>query len=149
MSLIDQEVNLMDIESGSFLDVGFHNVYVFTMQEIQEQGKTPYIEMVFRNEQAQTHTARFYWTEKAMWRIKGLAIVCGIDPNDTRFTMRNLLDKWLTIELHKEEYDGKSLTKLKNVHPCKKEGLKTDDWDDDTQSGGSEKIPEQDINDPF
>jgi len=145
-NLMDTEVNLMDIETGGdFLDVGYHNVIVFSISEGGEYGKTPYIEIVFKSEQDQTHQARFYWTEKAMWRIKSLAVACGFDPNDSHFKIKHTIDKWLTIELHKEEYNGKSLTKLKNVYPCEKEGLKVDSWDDAPKK--TDEIPEVDIGD--
>jgi hypothetical protein len=153
-SVVDVSKNL-----SKYLGVGFHNVYVSSVEPNDgKPGQNPYVTVEFMNESEQIHSAFFTISEKAIYRLVGLAVCCDVEKTAT-LTVRQILDqimsKWVEIELHEETYRGNMQVKLKNVHPCKKEGLKTDDWEGDKPGTSSQpEIPEVDIgasekDDPF
>lgn len=159
MSTSDMSIDFSE-HSGKYLGVGFHNVFVYGSEIIDEApGKKPHIIITFQNENEQTHRGYFYLTKEAMWRFVGFCVTCGLNPN-SNLTVREiaskLLNRWVTIELHIENYQGKDTIKLKNVHKCKSHGENQDDFTKDEPGlpYADQPMPppdeyKKDRNDPF
>ncbi len=97
---------------GNEMEPGTYQVNIFNA-EVKSFNDKDYLSVQFKCE-AGSHFENFYMTEKALWRLKELSILCGIGKNDS-WEPADLIGKPLTIELVIEIYDNKERLKVKKM----------------------------------
>lgn len=113
------KLNLENVSSGtSVLGAGIYQAKItevsFDVIKESEVVKVKFADM----DGAGSIQDTFWLSDKALWRLKRLAMSCGI-ANFGEFDPEELEGKLLTITVAETEYKGKTIMKVKDFSPVK------------------------------
>ena len=96
---------------GEYLDVGIHSVFLYSYEMKETKNGKAYANVLFKDNEGNAHFEKFFVSERAMWRVRDLALSCGTDKNydidivpDVSVNLTFLEGKALRIEIKKESY---------------------------------------------